>query len=139
MRIRLSEKEFEDLAKTLRQLVRSGTFEQPRSWRWNVCRIGLCSGRRAARWKRAVRKAIRAELYSNEFAERLREIVRSSEPSPFAELARHYIGRRVLVTTTAGTVGGIVAEAGDGYAVLTEPQGPAVTIHFHNTLAFQPD
>ncbi|MFC3749131.1 hypothetical protein [Paenibacillus sp. GCM10012306] len=57
---------------------------------------------------------------------------------PFAELARENIGNNVLITTNREIVEGIVAEAGSGYAVLTEEGGASVIVNFKNILAFQP-
>lgn len=59
--------------------------------------------------------------------------------SPFAQLARLNFGRNVLVTTTAGTVEGVVAEVGSWYVVLNEAQGSTVIVNLLNTTAFQPN
>lgn len=59
--------------------------------------------------------------------------------SPFAPMARRYIGTQVLFTTTAGTVEGELIEVGNWFAVLTEASGSRVVVNFNNTLAFQPE
>lgn len=59
--------------------------------------------------------------------------------SPFAPIARRYIGTQVSFTTTAGTVEGELTEVGNWYAVLTEASGSRVVVNFNNTLAFQPE
>ncbi|WP_138495935.1 hypothetical protein [Paenibacillus pinistramenti] len=63
---------------------------------------------------------------------------RPTLPSPFARLARANLGNNVLMTTTAGTVEGVVAEVGSWYVVLTEAAGSTVIVNLENTTAFQP-
>lgn len=58
--------------------------------------------------------------------------------SPFAPIARKYIGTQVLITTIAGTVKGELTEVGNWYAVLTEASGSRIVVNFNNTVAFHP-
>lgn len=56
-------------------------------------------------------------------------------PSPFEAIARRNLNNNVLITTTAGTVEGVITEVGNWHVVLTEAQGSTVIVNFANTLA----
>lgn len=127
---RPSEEELAKLTKLAGNVFRAEAWM--RVWDLKCGRIGV-------KRKLAFRRLLREELYSERFAEFIRAAACAPSPSPFAEIVRRSLGRRLQVTTTAGTVEGIVAEAEAGCAVLAEPQGTTVTVNYRQTVAIQPD
>lgn len=63
------------------------------------------------------------------------EILGIVTPSPFEAIARRNLNSNVLITTTAGTVEGVITDVGNWHVVLTEAQGTTVIVNFANTLA----
>ncbi|GIP55043.1 hypothetical protein [Paenibacillus vini] len=65
------------------------------------------------------------------------EILGGIDSSPFAAIARSNLNNQVLITTTVGTIKGVITEVGNWYAVLTEDENITVIVNFANTLAIE--
>jgi hypothetical protein len=90
--------------------------------------------------ERDVREAVSDVVYSERFANFLREALLPTSRPPVEQLAaaaRLYQaqGVPVVLVTAAGSVSGRIAEVGDDYVVVREPQGTTVVVNLNNTLA----
>ena len=76
-------------------------------------------------------------IYSPTFKDYLLSIIKESQESPFKEIAEQYIGKEVVIETTAGPLEGVVTFVGDDYLELVESPTSTVLLPFTSIVTIQ--
>lgn len=80
-----------------------------------------------------VQTALENELYSDRFAQFLSDIV--SPNSNFGEIAEPFLQQNVELTTTGGTITGVLVEIGTDYVRIQETANSEVLVPFRNAIS----
>lgn len=97
----------------------------------------LFSNRFAEFIQENTKKAVEEVVYSNTFKEYVISIIKESQESPFKEIAEQYIGKEVVIETTAGPLEGVVTFVGDDYLELVESPTSTVLLPFTSIVTIQ--
>lgn len=88
--------------------------------------------------RRELRSVLREELYSDEFAQFLRDAISGAGDDEFRERAQELLNETVRVETTAGPVTGTLIEVGQDYLVIRESETTQLIVPFRNAYSIQP-
>lgn len=88
--------------------------------------------------RRIVREELRSELYSEEFAEFLRNAVDGGTDPAFRERAEELLNQAVRVETAAGPVSGTLIEVGEDYLIIQETPTTQIIVPFQNAVSISP-
>ena len=97
----------------------------------------LFSNRFAEFIQENTKKAVEEVVYSDTFKEYVINIIKESQESPFKEIAEQYIGKEVVIETTAGPLEGVVIFVGDDYLELVESPTSTVLLPFTSIVTIQ--
>ncbi|KIL38459.1 hypothetical protein SD70_26180 [Gordoniibacillus kamchatkensis] len=85
-----------------------------------------------------IRRDLRRELYSQKFSSFVGRAVENAHNAQFRDIARQYVNKSVVVTTTAGTVSGTVIRVADDFMAIQETRASQLLVPFRSTASIRP-
>jgi len=79
---------------------------------------------------RAIRVALRKELFSADFAAFLQKYTKGKCKESFRDVLERFLNQSIELGTDAGSIVGVLQELGKDYAEINEPSGSSVLIRF---------